>query len=119
MDSTTLSTAEPLQMADPAKDRGYSKKRHGVDIKVDPDKTFINARQVIAISIVSALAAAAYMRIDSRIANIETTLQGVRGDVRNGLTEAVTVRQMQNLLDLLRVANREKFPAIVWPDLPR
>lgn len=119
MDDTQLTAAEALLMSDSAKERGYSRKRPGVDIQVNPDKLWVNTRQVIAIAIMSALAAAAYMRIDSRIAGIEATLQGVHGELRNGFTDAVSVRQMQNLLELLRASNREKFPAIVWPDLPR
>lgn len=116
-----------------AKTREYSPRQ----VKADPDSIWVRSRHIVPIVILTATAVTCYMRFEYRMARIEEKIEidtaarsherdaivksvdGVRDQIRQVFVEVVSVRQMQHWIDMARALNRDKNPAIVWPDIPR
>lgn len=107
------------------------------DLKADSENVWVKARFVGTLVTITAASVVLYMRFDQRMSDIEKTMardvdartserrelresmDGLRGDLRKVFVDSVAARQAQSWIELARALNKEKFPALQWPDLPR
>ena len=107
------------------------------DVKLDPETVWMRTKTIGQVVVVTGAAVILYMRFDNRMGMIESIMQrdadvrakereaivhsvdGVRDELRKVFVDTVSGRQAQAWIELARALNRDKFPALEWPDLPR
>lgn len=107
------------------------------DVKVDTDSSWVRARSMWQFGAIVALMVGIYMRLENRLGNLEgglvraesertsksteliASMNGLREDMRKVFVDSVATRQAQAWIEMARALNRDKFPQLVWPDLPR
>lgn len=100
------------------------------NVKLDPERTWVRASRIAQVAVVSGLAVAGYMRFEHRMGRVEENqiedrsaiVKGL-GEVRDQLNkvfiDSVATRQAMQWIENARALNREKYPTLIWPDLPR
>jgi hypothetical protein len=106
-------------------------------VKIDPDTTWVRASRIIQIVVATGAFVGIYMHVTHSIARLEETVSRdaaqrvnerenivrsvneVRDELRNVFVDTVLARQAQGWIELARALNKDKYPNLVWPDLPR
>lgn len=107
------------------------------DVKVDHETAWIRVKTLGPVIAITATAVILYMRFESRMGRVEEimsrdamiraterdaivkSVDGVRDELRKVFVDSVATRQAQAWIELARALNRDKFPGLQWPDLPR
>lgn len=106
-------------------------------MKLDPDTTWVKASRIIQIIVATGAFVGIYMHVTNSIQRLQETVQrdaeqrlsdrenivrsvdGVRDELRKMFVDTVLARQAQTWIELARAMNKDKYPNLVWPDLPR
>jgi hypothetical protein len=107
------------------------------DLKLDPETVWMRTKTIAQVVAITAGAVVLYMRFDNRMNNVEAimardaemranereaivkSVDGVRDELRKVFVDSVATRQAQAWIEMARALNRDKFPHLQWPDLPR
>jgi hypothetical protein len=112
---------------------------HGIEkpLHVDTSTTWVKATRIGQVVLITAAVVAVYMRIDNAIADLQRTVNHdaaqrleerenivrsvnqVRDELRKVFVDTVLARQAQAWIELARALNKDKYPHMIWPDLPR
>lgn len=100
------------------------------DVKVDPEKTWVRATRIGQLVVATVFLTAGYLDLKHTVgalaeqqareqSALSKGLDGLREDMRRVFVDSVSTRQSQAWLELFRALNKEKFPGLQVPDLPR
>lgn len=116
---------------------GKSVPRTGRDVKLDPETTLVKVGRIGPIIAIAVSATVLYMQVKADIGEIKQlmavdghqraldresmtkSMDNLSEQIRRIFVDSVATRQAQQWIENARIANRDKHPEIVWPDLPR
>lgn len=106
-------------------------------MKIDPETIWLKATRLGPIVVLTAAVVVFYMRVEHAIdtlqatvsrdasqrteerENIVNSVNEVRDELRKVFVDTVLARQAQAWIEMARALNKEKYPHLIWPDLPR
>lgn len=107
------------------------------DVKVDPERTWVRATRIGQLVVATIFLTAGYLDLKHSVGQLadqtsrESTertrereqlsrsVDGLREDMRKVFVDTVNARQATTWIDLFRALNKEKYPTLQIPDLPR
>jgi hypothetical protein len=105
--------------------------------KFDTEKAWVRAKLIVPVVAATGALVALYMRFEFRMTGIEAamsrdisarteerreqreSMDGLRADLRKVFVDAVATRQATTWIEMFRALNRDKYPNLLVPDLPR
>ena len=106
-------------------------------VNLDPERMTVKVARIGPIVVLACTVVVFYLRMDYAIdalqkttasesmqrarerENIVTSVNEVRDELRKVFIDTVLTRQAQSWIELARALNKDKFPNLIWPDLPR
>lgn len=96
------------------------------DVKIDGERVWVKASIAVALTVLSCGLAGLYWELKYAIRDLQGTqsqttksVDRVTEELQKGFNNGVQIRQFEQFLEWARLANREKYPGLIWPDLPR